>query len=172
MPAPSNVRLIDRREFALRFLQLAAALAVPARVFAETTRGEFAVIVQRDVMVAMRDGVKLATDIYLPAKNGKRLEQPVPVILERTPYGKSGKTRAHATDPNARSDRGIKECLAEIGARNVELSQKRLTCTRDDFLVRPLFLILARIHAAVSQPIPISQKSALPVDDKVQPSDS
>jgi putative CocE/NonD family hydrolase len=98
MPAPSNVRLIDRREFALRFLQLAAALAVPARVFAETTRGEFDVIVQRDVMVAMRDGVKLATDIYLPAKNGKRLEQPVPVILERTPYGKSGKTRRHASE--------------------------------------------------------------------------
>lgn len=90
--------MIDRREFALRFLQLAAALAVPVRVFAETARGEFAVIVQRDVMIAMRDGVQLATDIYLPARNGKRLEQPVPVILERTPYGKSGKTRRHASE--------------------------------------------------------------------------
>jgi predicted acyl esterase len=90
--------LIDRREFALQFLQLAAALAVPARVFAGPARGEFEVIVQRDVMVAMRDGVKLATDVYLPAKNGKALEQRVPVILERTPYGKSGKTRRHASE--------------------------------------------------------------------------
>jgi putative CocE/NonD family hydrolase len=90
--------MIDRREFALRFLHLAAALAVPGRVFAEITRGEFDVIVQRDVMIAMRDGVQLATDIYLPARNGKRLEQPVPVILERTPYGKSAKTRRHASE--------------------------------------------------------------------------
>jgi len=90
--------LIDRREFALQFLQLAAALAVPARVFATTARGAFEVIVQRDVMVAMRDAVKLATDIYLPARHGKPLEQRVPVILERTPYGKSGKTRRHASE--------------------------------------------------------------------------
>ena len=49
-------------------------------------------------MVAMRDGVRLATDIYLPAKNGKRIGQRAPVILERTPYGKSGKTRRHASE--------------------------------------------------------------------------
>jgi uncharacterized protein len=90
--------MIDRREFALKFLQLAAALAVPARVFSETVRGALDVVVQRDVMVATRDGVKLATDIYLPAKNGKPLEQRSPVILERTPYGKSGKTRRHASE--------------------------------------------------------------------------
>ncbi|HKQ16783.1 MAG TPA: CocE/NonD family hydrolase [Steroidobacteraceae bacterium] len=90
--------MIDRREFALKFLQLAAALAVPARVFSETVRGALDVVVQRDVMVATRDGVKLATDIYLPAKNGKPLEQRSPVILERTPYGKSGKNRRHASE--------------------------------------------------------------------------
>ena len=92
------MRMIDRREFALKFLQLAAALAVPARVFSETVRGALDVVVQRDVMVATRDGVKLATDIYLPAKNGKPLEQRSPVILERTPYGKSGKNRRHASE--------------------------------------------------------------------------
>ena len=41
---------------------------------------------QTDVMVAMRDGVKLATDVYLPAGYVSR----VPVILTRSPYGKSG----------------------------------------------------------------------------------
>jgi len=39
--------------------------------------------VDSGVKVAMRDGVKLATDIYLPQVNGK-----VPVILIRTPYKK------------------------------------------------------------------------------------
>lgn len=41
-----------------------------------------------DVMVAMRDGVKLATDVYRPAKNGKPLDAKFPVVLERTPYDK------------------------------------------------------------------------------------
>lgn len=48
------------------------------------------VIVQRDVMVAMPDGVELATDVYLPAGATGGL----PVILERTPYDKSGISRA------------------------------------------------------------------------------
>lgn len=41
--------------------------------------------VLRDVMVPMRDGVRLATDIYLP---GDGASAACPVILERTPYGK------------------------------------------------------------------------------------
>src|SRR5262245_30990951 len=93
LPGRYSGAMIDRREFAVQFLQLAAALAVPTRIFAATARGALDVIVQRDVMIAMRDGVKLATDVYLPAKNGKPLAERVPVILERTPYGKSGKTR-------------------------------------------------------------------------------
>src|SRR5690242_4240064 len=40
--------------------------------------------VRRDVMVPMRDGVRLATDIYLPEGDG-----PFPVLLARTPYSKS-----------------------------------------------------------------------------------
>ena len=38
-----------------------------------------------EVMVPMRDCVRLATDVYLPAGNG-----PFPAILIRLPYGKSG----------------------------------------------------------------------------------
>ncbi len=37
------------------------------------------------VMVPMRDGVRLATDVYLPATEG-----PVPVVLTRSPYDKCG----------------------------------------------------------------------------------
>jgi hypothetical protein len=39
-------------------------------------------IVEKNVMVPMRDGVRLATDIYRPAGTG-----PHPVVLIRTPYG-------------------------------------------------------------------------------------
>ena len=46
--------------------------------------------VQSNVMVPMRDGVKLATDIYLPASNGVALAERFPVILARTPYNKEG----------------------------------------------------------------------------------
>ncbi|MGV7929199.1 MAG: CocE/NonD family hydrolase [Spirochaetota bacterium] len=41
------------------------------------------VTVQKDVMVPMRDGVRLSADIYRPSKEGK-----YPVILLRTMYGK------------------------------------------------------------------------------------
>jgi putative CocE/NonD family hydrolase len=47
------------------------------------------VIVLKDVMVAMRDGVKLATDIYLPAENGLPTKEKLPVVLQRTPYDKN-----------------------------------------------------------------------------------
>ena len=52
------------------------------------------VILHRDVMVAMRDGTRLATDIYLPARGGKALAGSWPVIFERTPYDKAGTPRS------------------------------------------------------------------------------
>ncbi len=39
-------------------------------------------------MVPMRDGVRLATDVYLPARNGQPVAGKWPTILMRTPYGK------------------------------------------------------------------------------------
>ena len=59
-------------------------------VGAETTRGEEPddVIVMKNVMMPMRDGVKLATDLYLPARDGRPLEGMFPVVLQRTPYDK------------------------------------------------------------------------------------
>ena len=46
------------------------------------------VVVERDVMVEMRDGVRLATDIYRPARDGAALTGALPVLLHRTPYDK------------------------------------------------------------------------------------
>ena len=47
------------------------------------------VIVERNVMVPMRDGVLLATDIYRPAADSVPLDQPLPALLTRTPYSKA-----------------------------------------------------------------------------------
>ena len=47
-------------------------------------------VVQQNVMIPMSDGIKLATDIYYPAKNGKPDNEKLPVLLQRTPYGKTG----------------------------------------------------------------------------------
>jgi putative CocE/NonD family hydrolase len=58
-----------------------------------------------DVMVPMRDGVRLATDVYRPAKDGRPLPGRFPVILERTPYGKTVVSRSELSvaDPKAKS---------------------------------------------------------------------
>lgn len=47
------------------------------------------------VMVPMRDGVRLATDIYLPS--GAMDGRPVPVLVERTPYNKRGTNHGDRT---------------------------------------------------------------------------
>ena len=57
-------------------------------------------IVDRDVMVRVRDGIRLATDVYRPAST----PGPFPVILERTPYGKAEPSPRESTaaDPSPR----------------------------------------------------------------------
>lgn len=45
-------------------------------------------------MVPMRDGIRLAMDIYFPDEWGKNAEARFPVILERTPYGKTVPSRS------------------------------------------------------------------------------
>jgi uncharacterized protein len=62
---------------------LAAAILPGLRATGQPASGAS---VTRDVMIPMRDGVKLATDIYRPATTEARL----PVIMERTPYNKAG----------------------------------------------------------------------------------
>lgn len=51
-------------------------------------RAEYGIVVARDVMVPMRDGVRLAADIYRPARAGEALPGPFPTILLRTSYDK------------------------------------------------------------------------------------
>lgn len=50
------------------------------------------VVVEKDIRVAVRDGVKLALDLYLPAKDGKPVPGKHPTLMARTPYNKTGVT--------------------------------------------------------------------------------
>ena len=73
-----------RRALFVAFLLLPLAGAA-----SEPSQPEYQVTIEKNVMVAMRDGVKLATDIYFPARDGARAPGRFPAILNRTPYGKS-----------------------------------------------------------------------------------
>ncbi len=53
------------------------------------TEAEYGIVLSKNVMVSMRDGTRLATDIYRPARDGDPLPGPFPTILCRTPYDKS-----------------------------------------------------------------------------------
>lgn len=44
------------------------------------------IIIEHDLKIPMRDGVLLSADLYLP----EDVSGPVPVLIRRTPYGKSG----------------------------------------------------------------------------------
>ncbi len=68
-------------------ISLIFALAPRAQEPARIDSASFGV--EKHVMIPMRDGVQLATDLYFPAQNGQRLEGRFPAILERTPYNKS-----------------------------------------------------------------------------------
>lgn len=56
--------------------------------------GQDVVLFEKDLMIPVRDGVKLATDIYRPAVNGVPLPDKLPILLQRTPYNKEGQRLA------------------------------------------------------------------------------
>ena len=69
-------------------------------------------------MVAMRDGIRLATDVYLPTNGTEILDGPWPVILERTPYGRhrpSRSERSLAEPDEAKSRADVAEMFVRRG---------------------------------------------------------
>jgi putative CocE/NonD family hydrolase len=69
----------------LRFI----AICLVSCSVANAADGVFGIDTVVDVMVPMRDGVRLATDIYRPTSSGQVLSDRRPVVLIRTPYGKA-----------------------------------------------------------------------------------
>jgi putative CocE/NonD family hydrolase len=66
-----------------------------------TTQASPSAVIYHNVMIPMRDGIRLATDIYIPSNDGGVTPAPgrFPALLMRTPYGKKG--RADAPPPAA-----------------------------------------------------------------------
>lgn len=58
--------------------------------------GPYEVKVIKDEMVPMRDGIRLATDVYLPVENGEVLPDPLPTVMIRLPYNKEGPGQVEA----------------------------------------------------------------------------
>jgi putative CocE/NonD family hydrolase len=75
--------ILRRRWWLLLACVLAAA---PARGQAPA---RYEVAVEKDVRVSVRDGTRLALDVYLPAQDGKPLPGRHPTLMARTPYNKN-----------------------------------------------------------------------------------
>jgi len=73
---------------AFRLLAAVAGFVLAARPARGQELGRD-VVVERNVMIAARDGTMLATDIYRPAVDGVPVAERLPLVLQRTPYGKS-----------------------------------------------------------------------------------
>ena len=58
-----------------------------------TSTPEHGVILARNVMVPLRDGIRLATDIYFPAANGAPAAGRFPAILLRSPFKFASRSR-------------------------------------------------------------------------------
>ena len=80
MKFKGKFRFFPKKFNHMRLILLLSSLLITTEFLAQTSIEEIA-HVETKVMVPMRDGVRLATDIYRP-----RTDQPVPVIFVRTPY--------------------------------------------------------------------------------------
>lgn len=77
----------------------------------------YEVATEHDIMVVMRDGVRLATDVHRPAHEGMPAGGAFPVLVERTPYGKNNETVRERTarDPRPRRREDIAAYFARRG---------------------------------------------------------
>ncbi|HEY6352476.1 MAG TPA: CocE/NonD family hydrolase [Candidatus Angelobacter sp.] len=76
--------------------KLSLAVLCVAALAAGQAKPQYEVQSDKTVMVPMRDGVKLATDVYRPAQNGAPDPGRFPSLLIRTPY-----TRSYEQEGNA-----------------------------------------------------------------------
>ena len=85
----ANLLSATRRQFR-RIARICLILIALAAALPASAAAPYEVAVQKDVMVPMRDGVHLATDLSLPIRDGQPLSRKLPTILERRPYNKDG----------------------------------------------------------------------------------
>ncbi|HXM94011.1 MAG TPA: CocE/NonD family hydrolase [Candidatus Dormibacteraeota bacterium] len=77
--------IFRRAPIAAKFFVSVAILLPPLAIFAQQHESpNYAKIFEKkEVMIPVRDGVQLHTEIYVP----KNAAEPLPILLERTPYG-------------------------------------------------------------------------------------
>jgi putative CocE/NonD family hydrolase len=76
----------------------------------------YSIMIARDVMLPMRDGVRLAADIYRPAEQGEPVQGQFPTILARTSYDKSAQRYVDSV-PNFFTPRGYVVVLQDLRGR-------------------------------------------------------
>lgn len=77
---------------------------------------EYGVILFQNLMVPMRDGERLATDIYRPGLDGELLPGPFPTILMRTSYDKTADRYVSAV-PDFFTPRGYAVVMQDLRGR-------------------------------------------------------
>ena len=92
---PSDNKLPVKRDTPKGLPILYFYMLLPVLVYAQAppiARVEplYEVIVEKNILVPVRDGIRLALDIYRPSQNGSPLAGKFPTVLVRTPYDKSG----------------------------------------------------------------------------------
>jgi putative CocE/NonD family hydrolase len=84
----------------------------PARAAHERSEPGAEVIVERDVMVPMSDGTRLAADVHRPAAPGR-----YPALLERTPYDKTSSSEIQVGAHTFFAERGYVVVIQDVRGR-------------------------------------------------------
>ena len=92
--------------------RLVAAFTLAGAAQARAQAAPYEVLLESNVRVAVRDGVRLATDVYRPARAGKAAPRRFPVILERTPYGRNVTSFRDITQANPKTPKTRAEVAA------------------------------------------------------------
>ncbi|HUO12643.1 MAG TPA: CocE/NonD family hydrolase, partial [Caulobacteraceae bacterium] len=83
-----NIGAISRR--ALLRIAALSSVVLAGRSRAESSEEPpYEATLESGVWVRMRDGVRLATDVYRPSRGGRPVRGRFPAIMERTPYGRN-----------------------------------------------------------------------------------
>lgn len=75
-----------RGQLARRALVATVALAVPIGAVAQVTGSPDPAVARKSFYLPMRDGVRLAVNVYRPAKDGQPIAAKAPVVFAFTPY--------------------------------------------------------------------------------------
>ena len=77
-----------------------------------TTQTPYEIVIDRAVMVPMRDGTRLAADVYRPANTGR-----YPAIVERTPYNREESVILRTKTPQFFAQRGFVFVVQDVRGR-------------------------------------------------------